>query len=265
MTLHVVKSKIKKVFGVPYLRNWVLERALKEAFPETAIQRKNLRRVAVFPRSGVIYNRIQKNANTTTMLILDRLETGNIRSIAASKGQNAIVIGAAIKGQLNLSGARSWLVTRNPYTRILSAFLYKFHFDGPAALRRYGRTFEISPRGFENFLLWLKDGGLERDGHWNLQVKSMALPAMAFTDIIRTEFYEDDLLAALKKVPAFSDADVASVDIKGLTKAGSPHGTSDIAKKVAFFSPRATSLVVELFHLDFLSFGYVTENPIDQN
>ncbi|WP_421693403.1 sulfotransferase family 2 domain-containing protein [Aestuariivirga sp.] len=252
-------TRIAKKLGLTDARALLIRRELERALPGTAIDKTTVKRLAVFPKLGVVYNRIQKNANTTTMLLLDSLEVGKVRSIPESKGQHLLFYRAWLTGRFSLAQARYMVVVRSPYSRALSSFLFKFEFFGDVAMRRYGQTFNISPAGFEDFLRWLRDGALGRDLHWDLQLNSLALPVGVFTDIIHMERYEADMRQFLAQVPHVSDQAAARLDFAALRKIGSPHATRAQDKRGDYFTPAARALVSEIFARDFEAFGYAPD------
>ena len=252
-------TRIAKRLGLTDARALLIRRELERCLPGATIDKATVKRLAVFPKTGVVYNRIQKNANTTTMLLLDSLEVGRLRSIPQSKGQHALFYGAWLTGRFSLARARYMVVVRSPYSRALSSFLFKFEFFGDAAMRRYGRSFAISPAGFEDYLRWLRDGALGRDLHWDLQLNSLALPLNVFTDIIHMERYEADMRQFLGALPALSGQAVSELDFAALRKIGSPHATRAQDKRGDYFTPATRALVSEIYARDFEAFGYAPD------
>lgn len=57
----------------------------------------------------------------------------------------------------------------------------------------------LSPRGYLDFLLWLKDGGLDADAHWDLQSKSIAFPLESYSHVLCFENLEDTLFDFLSQ------------------------------------------------------------------
>lgn len=260
---HMPKSstptRIARKLGLTEARAWLIGREIARRLPDIDVDSDTARKLAVFPKLGVVYNRIQKNANTTTMLLLDALETGRVRSIPDSKGQHLLFYKAWLTGRFSLAGARYMVVVRSPLSRALSSFLFKFDFFQSTAMRRYGRSFEVSPEGFRDFLLWLKDGALSRDLHWDLQVHSLALPVGVFTDIVHTERYEAEMRAFLGRTRLGPSAATAAIDFKELRRLGTPHATKSQDRRDDFFTPETRRLVNEIYAKDFEAFGYTPE------
>lgn len=249
-------TRLARKLGLTDARARLIAREIERQLPGVALERGMAKRLAVFPRLGVVYNRIQKNANTTTMLLLDALEVGRLRSIPQSKGQHLLFYKAWALGRFSLENARYMVVVRAPPARALSAFLFKFRFMRHMAMPRYGREFDITPRGFEDFLIWLRDGALSRDLHWDLQLKSLALPVGVFTDIIHVERYEAEMRAFLQRTRLGSSAALAQIDFAELRRLGSPHASGPKDKHEDFMTPQARRLVAEIYAEDFRAFGY---------
>jgi hypothetical protein len=249
-------TRLAKTIGLADLRAFLLRREITQRLAGVEISTTTVKRLAVFPGLGVVYNRIQKNANTTTMLLLDALETGGLRTIPESKGQHWLFYRAWLRGGFSLADARYLVVVRSPYSRALSSFLFKFSHWQKVAMAKYGREFDITPAGFVDFLNWLKDGALSRDLHWDLQVNSLALPVDAFTDIVHAENYESEMRSFLASTRLGPAGATTAIDFNELRKIGSPHATRAQDKRDSFFTPASRKLVSEIFAADFEAFGY---------
>jgi hypothetical protein len=249
-------TRLARKLGLTDARARLIASEIERQVPGVRLDRGIARRLAVFPRLGVVYNRIQKNANTTTMLLLDALEVGRLRSIPQSKGQHLLFYKAWALGRFSLENARYMVVVRSPYSRALSSFLFKFRFMRHMAMPRYGREFDVSPQGFEDFLAWLGDGALSRDLHWDLQLASLALPASAFTDIIHVERYEAEMRQFLLRTRLGSASALDAIDFAELRRLGSPHASGTQDKREDFMTPRARRRVADIYAKDFQAFGY---------
>lgn len=252
-------TRLAKKLGLADMRAHLLRREMARHLPEVEITTRAVKRLAVFPNLGVVYNRIQKNANTTTMLLLDALEVGRLRTIPETKGQHWLFYRAWLRGGFSLADARYLVVARSPYSRALSSFLFKFSHWQKVAMAKYGREFEITPAGFVDFLTWLKDGALSRDPHWDLQVNSLALPVAAFTDIVHAERYEPEMRSFLGRTRLGPEGASVCINFDDVRRIGSPHATSAQDKRESFFTPSARRLVGEIFAADFDAFGYDRE------
>ena len=247
-----MSRKFKKRTGLSSLRNRLVAEALQNAFPQHEINSSAVKRIAIFPKYRVAFNRIQKNANSTTMLILDCVQNGKISSIERSKDQVNPILKARLRGPIALSDYKLLLVTRSPYSRTLSAFLYKFQIE--EFIKKH-RDFEKTPSGFIEFLHWLQDGGLDKDAHWDLQTKSMILPFSYYTHVVKVENYDKLMTKFLTEIGASEHVP----EIVKISHLGRPHGT-DAAKKLEYFYDRkAKKIVSSLYEKDFLELQYPIE------
>lgn len=250
-------TRLAKKLGLTDARAWLIRREMQRRLPDVAINPAGIKHLAVFPRLGVVYNRIQKNANTTTMLLLDALEVGRLRSIPQSKGQHLVFYRAWATGGFSLGKARYMVIVRSPYSRAVSSFLFKFGNRQDVAMARYGREFALTPGGFHDYLLWLKDGALTRDQHWDLQVHSLAMPASAFTDVIKLENYDTEMRAFLSRLPRpGAENEYSLAEIRQL---GSTHATATKARSGDYLTPANRRLVSEIYAKDFAALGYAPD------
>ncbi|WP_018869785.1 sulfotransferase family 2 domain-containing protein [Thioalkalivibrio sp. ALgr3] len=209
-----------------------------------------LKRIAVFPKTGILFNRVKKNANTTTLGILTELETGQTPHHKTIK-KTTPILGCKnqARAHRNLEKYSIITVKRNPYTRVLSAFLEKFRHE--RFRHRHGQ-FDLTPEGFESFLRWLDEGGLTKDPHWDLQIKLMALPPTLYDTVIRFEHFADDLRHLLQErtnqpLPSALHATYAS-DKDKATRAASQLNE--------FYTTEAVQIVRRIYRVDFDQLEY---------
>lgn len=242
-------------------------RALARAHPGTPLNLRAVRRVAYFPRLGIAFNRIKKNANTSVMLLLAGLEAEAAGRGPIPEARPGAVFDASVAclfdlGRADLArlgGFHRVVVVRDPYSRVLSAFLDKFR--QPEYRRRHG-AFPLTPEGFGAFLDWLERGGLGRDLHWNLQTRLMLMPVAAHDSVIRFEALRAGMIAMLEgrglegrglegrgiRVPADALAELPAVDRAKKTAAGE--------RMAAFYTPGRAAQVARLHASDFAALGY---------
>ncbi len=207
-----------------------------------------LGRLAIFPRIGVMYNRVRKNANSTTMVALNGLENGVLLDSRSSK-RSAIQWHHLRTQFMDLSRFKRLLIIRDPYARTLSAFREKFR---KQKYKERWREFELSPRGYLDFLLWLQDGGLDADSHWDLQTKSIALPLKSYSHVFRFENLEETLFDFLRQCDATTPEEFFLESVRK----GSRHATGSSGALEQFYGEESFRLVSEMFEKDFLSLGY---------
>lgn len=212
-------------------------------------------RVAVFPELGLAYNRIKKNANTSTIILLRQLEAGRIEERNDAKWNAKTYFDLSPAELDRIDRLSLFVIIRNPYSRVLSAFLDKFRTE--RYQRRYG-AFPLTQEGFGQFLRWLDQGGMRRDAHWDLQTKLMMLPLSGYDCVIRFETYREDLRALLES-HRLAVPDGALEELYPSDKAKKT-GSSD--KMGQFYTDESAALVRKLFASDFKALGYSTEFPV---
>ena len=177
------------------------EQLIRVRHPEMAQNRYVYKYVYVNKRHGFLYNRIKKNANSVVMMYFHSQHGRGV----VPNDHDAINLAKERLPHLNNTllltdpaTLRRMVVLRNPYDRLLSAFLDKFR-DGSDFHERY-RPFEISNDGFSSFISWLEDGGINKNGHWNLQSSLLAFPIDFYTDFIDCKRLKTELPAFLNSV-----------------------------------------------------------------
>jgi len=168
--------------------------AMDARYGKGVVRRGALRRLAFFPGLGLAFNRVKKNANSALILLLHELETGQSGISGRAKDSATNLFDMSGAEIARLGDYAVFVTVRNPYSRVLSAFLDKFRYD--RYRQKYG-AFPLTPEGFGAFLSWLDQGGLSRDAHWDLQTKLMALPLDRYDAVLRFETLRADTAAFL--------------------------------------------------------------------
>ncbi len=210
---------------------------------------KAAKMVTIYPSLNITYNRIKKNANTTATILLREMETGivDIRGHARNKSFNFQTL--PFRSILALRQHCFFVVVRNPYSRVLSAFLDKFRDDEYRQL--YG-SFDLTPEGFAAFVAWLQEGGLSKNAHWDLQTKFLLLPLDEYDVVVRFENFEEGMLSLLK-----SNGFVPPEDrLKGLYPSDANKKTSSDLRVKEFYTPELADIVARLYARDFEGIGY---------
>jgi hypothetical protein len=234
---------------LPSFREFIFKKHAASSFCDPAkINSSALGRLAFFPKIGVMYNRVRKNANSTTMIALSCLENGFVLGEKSAK-RNAIRWHHLQTQFMDLSQFKRLLIVRDPYARTLSAFRDKF--SKQMYIDRWGK-FELSPRGYLDFLLWLRDGGLDKNSHWDLQIKSIAFPLESYSHVFKFENIEYTLFDFLRNC----NAAISDESFLQSVKNGSQHATGSSTVINQFYGKESFRLVSELFEKDFLSIGY---------
>ena len=124
---------------------------------------------------------------------------------------------------------------RNPYTRLLSAYLDK------------GLT-KAPQRSFADFITYLEHGGLYENAHWAPQVAMLPVRVERLAFIGRVEQLEQDLETVIDRIfgeGTFSAARSREVNRKGAAERLGQYYTDDLAARV-----------YTLYREDFETFGY---------
>lgn len=242
---HVIRKKLRREVTLFFLRR---------RYKVRHVNPKGVRHMALFPELGLAYNRIKKNANTTTVMLLHELETGTVSPPQEVKDELPDYRDLSFRDLRHLHNFHTFVVIRNPYSRLLSAFLDKFRY--PTNLERYG-NFSLDPLGFSRFVVWLKDGGLNADGHWDLQKKLMLLPLNAYDSVVRFENYSEEMGNLLSRRGLVVQPD----KLQRLYPQDRGKKTSASAKLTQYYSPEIQEIVQHLYEEDFAELGYSTNLP----
>ena len=223
--------------------------AVDARYGKGVARRAALRRVAFYPGLGLAFNRVKKNANSALILLLHELETGQSGQAGRAKDAAPNLFDLP-RAELDRLGDYAVFVTiRNPYSRVLSAFLDKFRF--PEYRRKHG-DFPLTPEGFGAFLDWLAAGGLSKDAHWDRQERLLALPLDRYDAVLRFESLRADAVAFLEgRGLALPEGALAS-EHRG--DRGKETGADRQA--AAFYTPERAALAARLYAGDFAALGY---------
>ena len=140
---------------------------------------------------GVFCNRIPKSANSSVVANLAYQKYGE-RMLDREAKKRFMTPSQLSKAQLEqLPSLFKFAIVRNPYTRVLSAFLDKIE---------RGAQKRNKPVSFLEFLEYLEGGGLYSNAHWAPQTSLMLLPFDGFDFFGKTENLEQDLTFVLGKL-----------------------------------------------------------------
>lgn len=205
-----------------------------------------------YPGIGIVYNRIKKNANTTTALLLREIETGMVDALDDAKARYLSVL--PYREIWALRNRRLIVIVRNPYSRLLSAFLDKFRLE---EYRRQHGDFSLTPEGFAAFVDWLASGNVDKNGHWREQTYHIFLPLKKFDTVVRFENLKPEILSFL----AASGLQAPEERLDSLYPSDINKRTSADTKLHHFYTPRVAGIVTRLYAKDFDALGYSTEFP----
>lgn len=195
---------------------------------------------------GVFCNRIPKAANSTVVVNLARLRFGREIPSKQAKRQFRSPAELDCSEMTEFDRLFKFIIVRNPFTRVLSAYLDKVE----RKAKRRNR-----PVSFEGFLDELENGQLHSNAHWAPQASLLLLPVDRFDVVGKTENLNEDLGRVLEHL-AGAPVDWPLQSVKS--------NASGAAKKLAHYYRNETMVdrVRALYSEDFRLFGYSTELPL---
>lgn len=208
-----------------------------------------IKNVCYIARYNVLYNRVKKNANSNTMVLWNYILNSRMDAVIKSRSRITHIYDLAPARLGQLEQYNTLLIKRDPYSRVLSAFLDKFKH---AHIREAHGAFELSPQGFRKFIRWVGEGGMSRNSHWDLQVKQILLPAGSFQRVIAFENYGEGMREFLMQI----GVPVEKLEIPGLETRGTHHATKADEKLASFYDLETRKMVGDLYAPDFEALGY---------
>lgn len=149
----------------------------------------------------------------------------------------------------------TFTIVRNPYTRILSAYLDKI--CRRCTLREQFYWQHSIPRNenirFEEFLKLLYQPGVILDQHYRPQVENIFLGGIHIDAVFPLENYASFVSEIRDSIKDFRD-DHAAEGASTYQK----HATNSSDKISAYYTSDAAAMVREIYHDDFEAFGYST-------
>lgn len=225
---------------------------LARRFSAASLNQAGFRHVALFPRLGLAYNRVKKNANSAAMAALYLLETGRVGEERESKLGVPSLVRASPWLLPRIGSFHYFTIVRNPYSRVLSAFLNKF--AKPEYIERYGH-FSLDRDGFAQFVTWLEQGARSEDMHWDLQSKLLMTTPGEFDTVLEFEAFPTNFVALLKSrglaLPDQIDGILGTVN--------SPTRTRAAERMREFYTPALANQVRQLFRQDFDQLPYASD------
>ncbi|MEA3505959.1 MAG: sulfotransferase family protein [Elusimicrobiota bacterium] len=197
-----------------------------------------------------LFNRLTKVASSALMVTLKpKAEDGKKREKYKQKHKRPSKLKK--RDVKKVDDLFKFIFVRNPYDRILSAYLHKIGTDDerrekfkkpvPGLFKKYGDN-----PSFNEFCRYLEDGGLYENKHLAPQVSLMALPKEEFSFIGKFENIEEDF----KKVTE----QVKNLDVRHMKRGGTYTGASNKRKK--YYDAETADRVYRLYREDFESFNY---------
>ncbi len=152
-----------------------------------------------------------------------------------------------------VGSSRKFTQARNPYTRVLSAFVEKNPRPQFAQVPGMG---DLSPDGFAKFLRFLQTGGLHEDRHWMPMVDQLSWPVEAFDYILHLENLQSEFQRMLDEENLFHARKNGTGEPHWVDKhrPGKVTGSGRLLND--FYTPQLEKIVSNLYQDDFASFGY---------
>lgn len=218
-------------------------------------------RLGINTKLGYVYIRVPKAANSAVVSTLYLYEHGCEPSVPMdAKKSFESIYDLSFEDSTKIKTYYKFIFVRNPYTRILSAYLNKVvsHKDHKyreliwSRLKLKGRQ---TP-SFSQFCDYLNQGGLCENGHWIPQV-SYARPfgGVSKLDFIgKSEDLEDGVKTILNKI-------FPSQTFQGLSSHKGPQSTNANSVIYKYLNDATTQIINDLYHEDFVLLGYPKKDP----
>lgn len=265
---HINSEKYDMVRPLPNLRlclrpyyarrPWLWSEPLRQLDSRTAVSR----------RWQYIYLRVPKAANSTVVMALtnyfpeDGIPATGLDPAATTESRKKAMQRFSQLG-LGETGLRGYFVfsfVRNPYHRVLSAFLDKIgDVPDPGGIvtneqarfrRQYGAavaTHDNDRISFPGFCRYLANGGERQNAHWAAQTRMLRL-ADRVDFIGRVESLRQDLDHVVATI-------ASGRRVEALHQAGPP-ATKANERAVTFYNEECRALVEQVYATDFDRLGY---------
>lgn len=215
----------------------------------------------IFPRAdarGAIsvddhffYNRVPKAANTTILASLQKISAEK-RGVETFKSPRSYFTRPSHLTRGDIAAIKEdffkFTFVRNPYSRILSAYLDKISSGRGHIWRRWAQAQQVTTvPTFVEFCRYLLTPGLYHDAHWAPQFQCMLMPLDKFDKIGKFENLHSDLNEVLVRIfPTY----------KPLIKTRGERITNANSKLRDHFNAEAIDIIKHVYHDDFKLFGY---------
>lgn len=209
--------------------------------------------LAISTTRRYVYARIRKAANSTVISSLYHAENNNkitgLDDIQKIKDNYFTKPGELSKTDLeNLDSYFKFTIARNPYSRILSAYLDKIENRDKSQRQIVIKFLKKNPNDeitFNEFLDFLENGGLRQNAHWAPQTDFLVFPIGQYDYIGKLENLQKDLTRILTTIYN-KDYPIVSVN---------EHKTNS-KKKTKELTPSDKLRIYNLYIDDFRNFDY---------
>lgn len=239
----------------------LVKQSLFEGLHFGRVDWRTSKHVRCWPNNLLVYNRVKKAGNSTVLMHIDDViypvnkKNSSYRERKSEALQRTSYLQwLPVKSILKFQSFYIFTFFRNPYARLLSAYLDKVgkgnnpkHVDVPG----YDNS---ENGGFRDFLTFLETGGLYRDGHWWPQVDLLFFPIKKFDYIGKLENIGADLPLILEG---------AGIDFDESVNLGRVHASEATSAKINnsgdkmmnYYTQSLKSRVYSLYEKDFLVGG----------
>ncbi len=206
---------------------------------------------------AIFFHRIPKNANSSLVTSISQLmEDSELSTAIADKRKLKRL--QICPSELSEEEAKAvdgyfkFFVVRNPYDRVLSAYLSKVvrHAKLGKPSKIYGGSQPVTEApSFEEFCTILANGGLYVNRHWTPQIDYLIFPKERYDFIARLESIDRDFEVLAQKLGRSSAG-------AGMVAEDPKHRTNASARRKEFYSDALYDVVYDLYRADFEAFGY---------
>ncbi len=236
---------------------------------------ENCKAVVLYGDVKCAYNRIKKSANSSTLMFMaDALAANGYKQQLSidekyqldykdyknkSRKYGISLCKVWRPSQIDELQDYFWFtVVRNPYTRLLSAFLQKglAAQQGNSIFRGIPGFDRLDPAGFKDFVSFLEDGGLYANAHWKPQNNLLFMPPERFNYIAKTEVLASDMEYIFQEI-GLKNTQSTNFSQPHVAEASSEWKITNASSRAAeFYDQNICERVYDLYRTDFIKFGY---------
>ena len=230
-------------------------------------------------QNSYIYFEVPKVACSTTKLALQQLEARTAGLAPPSEEMSLIhnkkkslLLSPSDLGvdkfceMLNDSSVIKFGFVRNPYTRILSAFLSKMAWKDGHYRKKIAHILNVDVQSnitFKQFLYAIgKQSEYDMDAHWRPQTSQLFYNLVTYDFIGFFENFEEDLQKIMRHIAVNKNNKkyLPEINTEKIMMKGKKTSANNKIKD--FYDPETQSLVQNIYQDDFINFGYLFDLPV---